>query len=290
VELSDLKIFHAVAETGGISHAASLLNRVPSNITARIQKLESELDKPLFIRERNRLRISPAGELLLNYANKILSLADEAIEQLNDDQPTGKLRLGSMEAVAASRLSDILMDYHQRFPDIELEVSTNPTGHLIEQILAGDLDLALVADPPKDAKLCITPIFSEKLVLVSGLHQIEIKHPRDLGSNPTLLGFSPKCAYRTRLADWVKESDVIAKVIEINSYHALLNCVIAGMGVGLIPEILMDFYPFKSGLKVHALPKHLQSTTTSLIWRLDSLKPSMSAFNDLLLKASNIRN
>jgi len=290
MELSDLKIFHAVVKTGGISHAARLLNRVPSNITARIQKLESELDKQLFIREKNRLRISPAGERLLNYAHKIIILADEALEQLNDNHPTGKLRLGSMEAVAASRLSDTLMNYHQAFPDIELEVSTNPTGRLIEQVLAGDLDLALVADPPRYAKLCITPIFSEKLVLVSGLQQIEIKHPKDLGSNPTLLGFSPACAYRTRLADWVKESDIIAKVIEINSYHALLNCVTAGMGVGLIPEILLDFYPFKAGLKVHALPKHLETTTTSLIWRVDSLKPSMSAFNDLLLKASNIKS
>jgi len=90
------------------------------------------------------------------------------------------------------------------------------------------------------------------------------------------------------LADWVRGSDIVAKVIEINSYHALLNCVTAGMGVGIIPEILLDFYPFKEGLKIHQLPKELQLTSTCAIWRLDSVKPSLSAFSDLLVKASNI--
>ncbi|MFT5717200.1 MAG: DNA-binding transcriptional LysR family regulator, partial [Oleiphilaceae bacterium] len=169
MELSDLRIFKAVVETGGISRAAEMLNRVPSNITARIQKLESELGKNLFIREKNRLRVSPSGEQLFIYAKKILLLANEALEQLNHEHPKGKLRLGSMEAVAASRLSSVLMGYHKNFPEVSLEVITGPTGKLIEQVLSGDLDLALVADPPKDKRLDTTPIFIETLVLVSDL-------------------------------------------------------------------------------------------------------------------------
>ena len=109
----------------------------------------------------------------------------------------------------------------------------------------------------------------------------------DLGDNPTLLGFSSRCAYRARLAEWIKEADLIAKVVEINSYHALLNCVTAGMGVGLIPQKLLEFYSFKDGLKIHQLPKRLQRTTTCVIWRKDSVKPSLSAFTELLIDASN---
>jgi len=288
MELSDLNIFKTVVETGGISRAAETLNRVPSNITARIQKLELELGKDLFIREKNRLRISPSGEQLFTYAKKILLLANEAIEQLNHDQPQGKLRLGSMEAVAASRLSSVLMSYHKHFPEVALEVSTGPTGRLIEQVLNGDLDLALVADPNKDQRLDTLPIFTETLVLVSDRSHQTINHPADLGENPTLLGFSTQCAYRTRLETWVKEKGVMATVIEINSYHALLNCITAGMGTGLIPQKLLDFYPFKNGLKVHPLPTHLQKTTTYSIWRKDSIKPSLLAFNKLLLKSSNL--
>ena len=288
MELSDLNIFKTVVETGGISPAAEVLNRVPSNITARIQKLEVELDKKLFIREKNRLRISPAGELLLSYAKKILLLANEALEQLNHEHPQGKLRLGSMGAVAASRLPAMLMDYHKEFPDVDLEVSTGPSSHLIKQVINGDLDLALVADPPRDQRLETMPVFIDTLVLVSDQSHKTINHPNDLGDQPTLLGFSSQCVYRTRLQTWMEENNVIAKVIEINSYYALLNCITAGMGIGLVPQKLLDFSHFKDGLKVHPLPSHLQKTTTHSIWRKDSAKPSLMAFNKLLMGSSNL--
>ena len=288
MELSDLKVFKAVVETGGISSAAKQLHRVPSNITARIQKLESELETSLFIRENNRVRVSPSGEQLIGYAEQILSLADEAVENLNQQAPSGRLNVGSMEAVAASRLSPVLSEYHQAYAKVELVLQTGPTGLLIDQVLSGELDLALVADPVLDSRLEILPIFEERLVLVSNISYEVITNPEDLGDNPTLLGFSARCAYRSRLSDWVNQSDRVANVIEINSYHALLNCVAAGMGVGFVPEVLLDLYPFKEDIRVHSVPEAFACTTTCLIWRKDSVKPSMEAFQASLLKVSSL--
>ena len=288
MELSDLRIFKTVVETGSVSRAAEQLYRVPSNITARIQKLELELGKKLFIREKNRLRISPAGEQLFTYAKRILLLANEAIEQLNNEHPQGKLKLGSMEAVAASRLSSVLMAYHTDYPKVTLELSTGPSGKLIDQIISGELDLALVADPITDQRLDALPIYSEKLVLVSDNAHQNIDAPKDLGLNPTILGFSSQCAYRTRLETWLKEQNIIATVVEISSYHTLLNCITAGMGTGLVPEKLLDLYPFKDGINVHSLPTHLQQTITHSVWRKDAIKPSLLAFNDFLIRSSNL--
>lgn len=290
MELSDLKIFKAVIEEGGINAAALSLHRVPSNITARVKKLEAELSKALFIRERNRLRLSPAGEQLLVYAERILSLAEEAIEHLNDREPSGLLKIGTMEAVAASRMSPVLMAFHQRYPQVNLQLSTQATGELIEQILAGLIDLALVADPSKDERLDMTPIFEERLVLVSDSQHIPISQAAELGIQPLLLGFGAKCAYRNRLEGWVSQAALTPSVIEINSYHTLLNCAAAGMGVGLVPEVLLAQYPFKENIKVHKLPDKIQNTTTFLIWRKDSIKPSMRAFRAELLQYANIDN
>ena len=195
-----------------------------------------------------------------------------------------------MEAVAASRLSNILMDYHDRYPNVVIEVSTNPTGTLIDQTLMGELDLSLVADLYVDPRLEITPIFVENLVLVSDKRLVTFQTPTDLGANPTLIGFSSRCAYRTRLTEWVKQSNLSARVIEINSYHALLNCIAAGMGVGLIPEVLLEQYPFKDNLRIHQLPIHLRETITCAIWRKDSIKPSLKAFVDELIKARNVES
>lgn len=289
MELSDLKVFCTVAEQGGISKAAEMLHRVPSNITARIQKLELELGRDLFHREKNRLRISQEGEQLLSYAQRILSLADQAVEHLNSDVPTGVLRVGSMEAVAASRLSSVLYDYHKAYPEVTLEVTTRPTGDLIDKVLNGQLDVALVADPLDDARLHRLPIFEERLVLVSDKATTDISDPKQLGDDLTLLGFSSQCAYRNRLTQWVKQGKLTAKVIEINSYHTLLNCVTAGMGVGLVPEKLLELYPFAKDLNTHALPDTIADTVSTAIWRKDTVRPSVSAYLDILQAASNIQ-
>jgi len=288
MELSDLRIFCKVIETGGISSAAQLLNRVPSNITSRIQKLEAELNKALFIREKNRLRASPAGEQLFRYAKKILTMAEQAIDELNQNKPSGSLRLGSVEAVAASRLSKVLMNFHQNYSEVDLELTISPTGDLLEKVLASQLDFALISDPIADSRLGVQAVFQETLVLVSALRDDVITSPVDLGDKPTVLGFSKQCIYRTRLTQWLKGAEMIPKVVEINSYFALLNCITAGMGVALVPEKLLECYPFVDGLKVHPLPEDISKTTTCLIWRKDSLKASMAVFKETLMPESNI--
>lgn len=278
MELSDLKVFIEVVENGGITRAAAQLNRVPSNVTARIKKLEQELGKSLFIREKNRVRISSTGEQLLPYAKQLLALAQKTLDELIDNSPKGKLRLGSMEAVAATRLVEPLMNFHREYPEVELAIKTAPTGDLIKLVLDGELDMALVADPKKDSRLVITPVFKETLAMVSDLGHKLIKCPQDLKSDTTIMGFSTNCAYRTRLTDWLRQDRDVIKAIEINSYHTLLSCVAAGMGVGIVPLALLDNYPFANSLQVHPLPAKWQLSVTSFIWRDDSVKTSMEAF------------
>lgn len=278
MELSDLLVFKTVAHQGGITRAAEKLHRVPSNVTARIQKLEQELNTTLFIRDKNRLRISPAGETLLDYAERILALTQQAIDQLHPTTPTGTLRLGSMEATAASRLATPLAQFHASFPEVQLELQTNPSGTLVEQILTGELDLAFVADPIKDPRLTLSRAYNETLTLISHQQHKAIKTSTDLQHHPTVLAFNARCAYRTRLTDWLAQGQVAAKVIEISSYHSLLACVAAGMGIGIVPESLLNEYPFRDRIKTHPLPAAIKRSTTYMIWRKDSLKASMTAF------------
>lgn len=183
-----------------------------------------------------------------------------------------------MEAVAATRLAEPLMNFHRQYPEVELEIKTAPTGDLIKSVLSGELDMALVADPKKDTRLVITPIFKETLTIVSDLGHKLITCPQDLKSDTTLMGFSTNCAYRTRLADWIRQDRDVITAVEINSYHTLLSCVAAGMGVGIVPLALLANYPFANSLKVHPLPAKWQHSVTSFIWRKDSLKTSIEAF------------
>jgi DNA-binding transcriptional LysR family regulator len=100
MDLSDLKIFSAVVREGSVTKAAQRLYRVQSNVTTRIRQLEEDIGVSLFIREGKRLHLSPAGQVLLEYADRLLALAEEARNAVQDPKPRGIFRLGAMESTA----------------------------------------------------------------------------------------------------------------------------------------------------------------------------------------------
>ena len=150
MDLSDLRIFLAVVREGGVTRAAERLNRVQSNVTTRIRQLEQDLDATLFIREGKRLRLAPAGQSLLGYAERLLALAEEARSSVHDPKPRGLFRLGSMESTAAIKLPKALNEYVRLYPEVTLELRVGNPFTLGSAILAGQLDAALVAEPIAD--------------------------------------------------------------------------------------------------------------------------------------------
>src|ERR1700731_4471023 len=151
MDLSELRIFSTVVRQGGVTRAAERLHRVQSNVTTRIRQLEEDLGVALFIREGKRLHLAPAGRTLLGYAERLLALADEARDAVQDARPRGTFRLGAMESTAAVRLPKALSEYHRRHPEVVLELRTGNPQILARAILAGELDAALVAEPIADA-------------------------------------------------------------------------------------------------------------------------------------------
>lgn len=89
MDLTQLEMFNAVALTGSITQAAAKVHRVPSNLTTRIRQLEADLGVSLFIRENQRLRLSPAGHNFLRYSQQILALVDEARMVVAGEEPQG---------------------------------------------------------------------------------------------------------------------------------------------------------------------------------------------------------
>ena len=116
MNLNDLEIFRAVVEEGGITRAANKLHRVQSNVTTRVRQLEDKLGVDLFLREGKKLHLSPAGQVLIDYADRLLDLADEARAAVQDPRPRGPFRLGSMESTASVRLPAPLTKFIQDYP------------------------------------------------------------------------------------------------------------------------------------------------------------------------------
>jgi len=281
MNFADLEVFRSVVEEGGVIRAASKLHRVPSAVTTRIKQLEASVGVKLFHREKQRLHLSPAGELLLDYAERLIQLSDEARNAVSGTAPRGVLRLGSLESTAASRLPTILAGFHQRYPEVRLELVTGTNDALVSQLVERKLDAAFIAEPPAVRNLDHVPVFSERLTIISDIGHAPIKRPRDV-EGATIIAFPEGCAYRRVLQRWLG-SDSLApfRVLEMASYHAIVACVTAGTGIALIPESVLDTMPHAKVLR-HPIAKAQGDITTPLVWRRGEISSSVLALRTLV--------
>ncbi|KWZ35006.1 LysR family transcriptional regulator [Burkholderia anthina] len=289
MDLSALAIFRAVVRENGVTRAAAKLNRVQSNVTTRIKQLEEELGAALFVRDGRRLVLTPAGHTLLPYAERLLALADEARDAVREDTPRGRLRLGTMESTAASRLPAILARYHHAWPDVSLELVTGTTGCLIDRVRDFEIDAALFARPPEPDTLPDTfetaPIFREDLVLLTPRGHPPVRTPRDV-ILPTLIAFERGCAYRKYVEQWYAAHGVKpARVLELGSYHAIVACVAAGAGIAVAPRSVLDLQPETGNIAAHTIPE-LEGIDTLLGWRRGHASAALAALRDALTDAA----
>ncbi|WP_420334331.1 LysR substrate-binding domain-containing protein [Roseibium sp.] len=265
MDLGDLKIFVAVVREGGITRAAEKLHRVQSNVTTRVRQLEDKLNNKLFDRRGKRLVLTPAGRTLLDYADRLLSLASEAEAAVQGGKPRGIFRLGSMESTAAVRLPGPLSAYSQRFPDVVLELRTGNPTQLANALLAGEIDAALVAEPVAEARFDSMVAFEEEPVIVTSQDHPPIGEAGEVPG--TMIVFEHGCPHRRRLEEWYAlQNEMPERTIELGSYHAMLGCVLTGMGAALVPRSVIATFPESSRLRVNALPDGQNRIRTLLIW------------------------
>ncbi len=289
MDLADLDIFRSVVQAGGITRAAEKLNRVQSNVTTRVRQLEADLGVQLFIREGKKLHLSPEGKLLLDYADRLLDLAQEAREAVHDAKPRGLLRLGSMESTASVRLPVPMNEYLNRYPEVTLELRTGTPWKLAAAVREGDLDAALVAEPIADAPFEKIPLYDEELVIIAGANHPPIKSPQD-ANGKAVLAFEAGCPYRQRLDDWfAKSGEMSVRVIEMSSYHTMLGCAVAGMGISLVPRMVLKTFPDAKLLSVHALPPGLNLAATIFIRRKGTVSPKVNALIEVLMEQPDVK-
>ncbi|WP_065760881.1 putrescine utilization regulator PtrR [Pseudomonas defluvii] len=278
MELSQLRIFQAVAETGSVTRAAEQLHRVPSNLSTRLRQLEEQLGVELFRRERQRLQLSPAGKVLLDYAGRLLALHDEAFAAVQGGQPAGNFVLGTMYSTAAIHLPALLARYHRAYPAVNLQVQAAPSGELLEGLLSGRLDAALVDGPLSLAGLDGVPLCDETLVLITEADHPPVRSARDVAGR-AVFTFRQGCSYRMRLEAWyAHDHAAMGRVMEIESYPSMLACVIGGAGVALMSQSMLESLPGRESVAVHRLQSPLDEATTWLMWRKGMLGANLSAW------------
>jgi DNA-binding transcriptional LysR family regulator len=282
LDLRSLEIFRAVATEGGVSKAALKLNRVQSNISTRIKQLEQRLAKKLFRRGNRGLTLTPDGWLLLSYAERLLDLSREASEALSEDRPSGVFRIGAMESTAAARLPEVLSRFHERHPDVQIELETDTAGGLLDRLMKYDVEIAFVAEPVSFAQVRTQPVFVEQLILVAPKFFPPLEDKREINGK-TVVAFEAGCAYRRYLDEWMLEAGIVpGSIMSVSSYLAIFACVSAGSGIAAAPKSVLDMMNTKEQFQCYPLSGKYSRIKTLLAWRTDYASVKLNALRELL--------
>ena len=287
MEMESLTIFCAVASELSVTQAAARLGRAPSSVTTRIQQLEADIGAQLFVRTNKRMALTAAGERFLEYAQRLLALAEEARHVVTGGREGGTLRVGSMESTAASRLPALLAAYHARFPATRLALSTGPSRPLIEQVRTGLLDCAFVALPPAfgaaaldELGLASTSVWREELCLLLPASEGPVRRAVDVRTR-SLAAFPQGCTYRSIAEEVLGVAGSTQwRVQEMTSYHTMIACVAAGACVTLLPASVLALSDAPATLTTLLFGQ----ADTLLVWRAGFDVP---AFQHLLVQLSN---
>ncbi|MBI3433677.1 MAG: LysR family transcriptional regulator [Proteobacteria bacterium] len=275
MDASDLRIFAMVAKYGGMNRAATALNTVQSNVTARIRSLESDLGVPVFVRSSRGVVLTSAGERLLPYAARVSGLLAEAARAARDDgTPRGPLCIGSLETTAALRLTPLLARYVAKFPEVDFMLKTGTSRELVEQVLARQIDGAFVCGPVDHPALEYETMFREELVLLSPPGMTAIDEYL-AGRNVKIVVLRLGCSYRLLLEDWLARRGVVGlRHLEFGTLEAVIGCVSAGLGITLLPKALIGPVWRDGRVGVHALRDAAAQVETVFIRRGGEVRSS----------------
>ncbi|BBP83357.1 LysR family transcriptional regulator [Pseudomonas sp. Pc102] len=282
MELSQLKMFKVTAEQGSIVKASKLLHCVPSNITNRIKLLEQELGVNLFLRKGRGLIISPSGELLLGYVNKILDTCEEAKRALDPEAtPAGVLKIGAIESAATGRLPALLSRYHVQCPSVQMQFSTGTWSQLVAEVIGHKLDGAIIAVKSDHADIAQLEIYKEPLILIASESIGEITSADEV-NNLDIFMWPEGCPYRHALERWLKTAHISTPITSIASYGTILGCVSAGAGVSLVPSGVFEQYKKIGNIKGYVFDD-LTPIQNYFIWNKNiGLHRARDAFAELI--------
>lgn len=279
MQLSQLRAFCAVAQTGSISGAARVLNRVPSGITVRIQQLEQDLGCELFLRDRHGMSLSPSGRQLLDHAQRILDLADNTRLMMRDEDLGGRLVIGALDVVLVDFMPALIGKYRKRYSGVRLDIRHEASEDLVRHVADGALDIALTDGPVRSNALESRLAFVDEMLLITEHDHPPVERPSDL-TCAELYGFRHDCSFRFRMDRWLSDDHVRhLPVTEIESYHTMLACVTAGMGAAWVLRSVLRTLPGHQQVRTHSLGA-AGHTEIHYLWRSGHLSPNAERLMD----------
>ena len=282
MDVTDLKVVDAVARHGSMNKAASELNTVQSNVSARIRSLEDELGVALFQRSARGVQVTPAGRRILPFAARLSRLLSDASCAARDDgHPKGVFEIGTLETTLALRLPRLIAKFAKAYPEVRPVIRTGTTCSLIQGVIDCKLEGAFVVGPVNHPELLSEQAFREELVLVTSC-AIDTLDALATVDNLKTVVFRIGCSYRQRLDSLLANLGILApEPLEFGSIEAIIACVSAGVGVTLLPKGVVASELREGLVNAHELAPEIADVETVFVRRLDGyFSSALSTFLD----------
>ena len=236
MELRSLNYFVRIAELGSITRAATHLHVAQPALTRHVQRLEEELNVALFTRANRGVRLTEAGQKLLDGATRVLRDIERTGDEIRaqDAHPSGKIVLGVTPTLCPVLVPDLFARMRRDYPMIELKVMHAGMVRLEEFVIDGRVDIALLSELSRSRLVASTRLAEEEMVLVTrpGTRPAGTVSGDELGATPLILGDGLRAAMDALLAGLGIELNVAT---ELNDHETIRLMVQQGAGAAVLP-------------------------------------------------------
>ncbi|MDL2400727.1 LysR family transcriptional regulator [Rhizobium mayense] len=270
-QLSAMRAFARVVETGNFTRAATTLSMPKATVTTLIQSLEAHLHTKLLNRTTRRVMVTTDGALYYERAIQILSEIEELDGSISNSQslPSGRLRVEMAGAFADNIVMPALCDFHKRYPDIHIDLGV---GDRLVDYLAENVDCALRAGMPSDQSLIARRVGEVHLVTCAAPLYVENygipERPEELESGHRAVSYFRAQTGRTIPFEFNRGNESLEisprYILSVNDSRSYVNAALMGLGIAQAPNFMVrdalakgDLIPILPGWTRSPLPLHI---------------------------------
>lgn len=244
MEIRNITTFLKVAATQNFSKAAEQLGYSQSAVTIQIQQLERELQTQLFERIGKRVYLTESGQEFVSYANQVMNAVEQAAAFSGEKNAVkGKLRIGGVESVCTTLIPELILELHEKFPEIELIIRSGTTDELIELAKRNELDFVFTLDKKSNHPewVCASQTV-EEIIFVAPKDQKRSEVPiEELVQKPFILT-ERGAAYQYELERLLAEQELrIEPILEIGNTETIIKLVKRGIGFSFLPKYTVSY-------------------------------------------------
>src|SRR5437762_5504887 len=239
MDFDQLNTFLEVAKLGNFSRAAEKVLRSQPAVSAQIRQLEQEYGHKLFDRSAKSVRLTPAGEVILEYAQQMMALRTRSLPAISERKgmPAGTLSIGANKGTFLYVLPKVLAKYHRAYPKVRISVYRNFTRKVTQKVEEGAVDVGIATMPVKSPSLAVLPVFRDHILLMVGkgcpLYSRKSATLEEIAQQPIVI--SKTGSARKLLEKYLRPyRENLNITMELTSVVMIKRFVAAGFGVSLI--------------------------------------------------------